>query len=215
MAHLVHELQKQALSEGGNITDLLRKALFVAKKLKVSELEEWVSHELNGYPDGVDTPEYRVMKGSVKVFNPFHGWQPVMFESSKESYWLTNRNTLQPASEIQYMLDNHTEGGMASMPFSPEIAKQIMNSIGHDLQPTLQVPLSQLSRIMDGIKNVILNWAMKLEEDGILGDEFSFSPVEIQKAAQASYNITNIAGNVVGSQLQQGAEGSNQTKGGE
>ncbi|WP_051026283.1 AbiTii domain-containing protein [Bdellovibrio bacteriovorus] len=210
MAALVLELQKEALGKDVGLTDLLRKAYFVARKLKVKELEEWVSHELNGYPSGTDLPPYRTISGTMKVWNPYHGWQTVMFESSKTMDALSTRQCSQAASEIEHILQNSKDGGSATMDYSAEVAGQIMSSIGIDLRPSLHIPLSALHRILDSIKNLILNWSLKLEEDGILGDDVSFSDEEIRRAAQANYNITNIYGNVVDSQLQQGTQSSRQ-----
>lgn len=210
MAALVLELQKEALSKDVGLTDLLRKAYFVARKLKVKELEEWVNHELNGYPLGKELPLYRTITGTVKVWNPYHGWQPVMFESSKMKTTLSTRQCSQAASEIEHILLNSKDGGSATMDYPAEVSTQIMGLIGMDLRPALHIPLSTLHRILDSIKNLILNWALKLEEDGILGDDVSFSAAEIQKAAQANYNVTNIYGDIVDSQLQQGTSSSKQ-----
>lgn len=210
MAALVLELQKEALSKDVGLTDLLRKTYFVARKLKVKELEEWVNHELNGYPLGTDLPPYRTITGTVKVWNPYHGWQPVMFESSEMMKSLSTRQCSQAASEIEHIVMNSKDGGSATMDYPAEVANQMMDSIGIDLRPSLHIPLATLHRILDSIKNLILNWALKLEEDGILGDEVSFSADEIQKAAQANYNVTNIFGDVVDSQLQQGTTSSKQ-----
>jgi hypothetical protein len=62
MTGIVLELQREALGKGVRISDLLRKVLLVARKLKVSEIEAWVLSELNGYSDGAEIPEYRQVK---------------------------------------------------------------------------------------------------------------------------------------------------------
>jgi len=56
MPSLVEELQRDALNANAKVSDLLRKAKAIAVKLELPELEEWVEHELNGYPEG-DVPE--------------------------------------------------------------------------------------------------------------------------------------------------------------
>ena len=57
MSSLVFELQRDALNRNASVSDLLRKALVVSKKLKISEFEKWVTNELNGYSE--DIPDYR------------------------------------------------------------------------------------------------------------------------------------------------------------
>lgn len=210
MPALVLELQKEALSNEVGLTDLLRKTYFVARKLKVKELEEWVNHELHGYPLGTEVPSYRTITGTVKMWNPYHGWQNVMFQDSEIMKALSTRQSSQAASEIEHILQNFKSGGQITMDYPAETACDLMEAVGLDLRPSLHISPSQMHRILDSIKNLILNWALKLEEDGILGDDFSFSDSEIQKAAQANYNVTNIYGNVVDSQIQQGTSGSKQ-----
>ena len=48
MASLVQELQKEALDPNVKVSDLLRKALVVSKKLGIAEIEAWINKELNG-----------------------------------------------------------------------------------------------------------------------------------------------------------------------
>jgi hypothetical protein len=42
MTGIILELQKEALDKRTQISDLLRKALLVARKLKVQEIESWI-----------------------------------------------------------------------------------------------------------------------------------------------------------------------------
>jgi hypothetical protein len=81
MSGLVEELQKDATESAVPLPDLLRKALVVARKLGIKDFEEWISHELNGYPADVDVPIYRYMTGEIKAFNDYNGyWMPLFFE---------------------------------------------------------------------------------------------------------------------------------------
>ena len=50
-----------------NAADLLRKALVVARKRKVTDIEAWLTNELNGYPEGATVPAYRYLRGELKV----------------------------------------------------------------------------------------------------------------------------------------------------
>ena len=57
MSSLVRELQTQALDSNLPVTDLLRKALVVARELEISALEEWVKSELSGYTEAKNIPK--------------------------------------------------------------------------------------------------------------------------------------------------------------
>jgi hypothetical protein len=60
-----------------------------------------------------------------------------------------------------------------------------------------------LVRIIDATRTVVLNWAMKLEEDGITGVGLSFSDKETRVAGTSSYAINNFYGPITNSQIQQ------------
>jgi AbiTii-like protein len=49
-------------------------------------------------------------------------------------------------------------------------------------------PPTALVGILETVRMVILNWTLKLEEDGILGEGLSFSSSEKQTASEHTYN---------------------------
>jgi hypothetical protein len=59
---LIHDIQTALLDENASVGPMLLKLRFLAAKLDTDILEEWVQHEAEGYPDGVDVPEYRQAK---------------------------------------------------------------------------------------------------------------------------------------------------------
>jgi hypothetical protein len=80
MPGVVLDLQRDALDPKYPLTDLLRKALVVARKLKIVEFESWIDNELNGYRGPEESvPNYRLLHGQVKCHNPYHGWQPMAY----------------------------------------------------------------------------------------------------------------------------------------
>lgn len=56
---LIHDIQKALLDENSRVGPILLKLRFLAAKLDADILEEWVQHEVEGYPNNVDVPEYR------------------------------------------------------------------------------------------------------------------------------------------------------------
>lgn len=210
MSSVVLELQRDALDRTMSITDLLRKSLVVSRKLKISDFEQWVLKELNGYGDNNDVPEYRIISGQVKAWNPYHGWQPVFFKSSEKESILSKRACGQTVAEIESLIKDRSDGGDFHMPFSPEVLNMLRKSIKFNTEISLFTQPTSIVRILDAVRTIILNWSMKLEEDGILGEDMSFSEHEKQEVAKQSYNVTNFYGNVCGSQIQLGTEDSKQ-----
>jgi hypothetical protein len=210
VSSIVLELQRDALDKKVPLTDLLRKAYVIAKKLKIPEFEEWVSDELNGYGEQKRIPQYRVIPGQVKAWHPYHGWQPVAFVDADKEKALSSRPNGQAIAEIEHMVRDKSPDGILHMPFSGEIQDQLRKAIQSDTKITLVTDLTCLTKILNSVRNIILNWAMKLEEDGILGEGYSFTPEEKHEVEKHSYNINNFYGPVEASQIQQGTAASSQ-----
>ncbi len=80
MEGIVLELEREALDENVSIEVLLRKAYLVARKLKLTDFEEWINNEQNGYEG--EGPEYRMIRGEYKALNPYRGWIPVVLSAN-------------------------------------------------------------------------------------------------------------------------------------
>lgn len=212
MSSVVIELQRDALDRNVSITDLLRKSLVVARRLKIYEFEKWVSSELNGYSKTEEIPDYRRATGSVKAWNPYHGWQPVMFEDNEMAAAVSRRANAQSIAEIENLLEKDDGESTFQMPYSASVENQLRKAISFDTQITLFIPSTNIVKIIDAVRNIVLNWAMKLEEDRILGEGLSFTSEEKEVATRTEYNITNFYGPFKNSQFQQQTKNSIQVK---
>lgn len=56
---LIHDLQAELLNEEKSVGFVLLKLKFLASKLGADFLDDWVQHEIEGYPPDVSVPEYR------------------------------------------------------------------------------------------------------------------------------------------------------------
>jgi hypothetical protein len=208
MPGIVLELQREALDKSVHISDLLRKALLVAKKLKIVDLESWILSELNGYTDASMIPDYRWVSGEIKSFNPYNGmWLPIMFHESQSEMHnaLTKRQCGQAIAEIESLIST-TKDGQLCMQYSSEVQAKFIESLDLDSPPVLIVPESRLHGIIDTVRTMILDWALKLEEKGIIGDNLSFSDEDRKAASHIVFNI----GSMSNSQIQAGTSHSQQ-----
>lgn len=211
MNSIVLELQQDALNKNVHLADLLRKALVVARKLKVTAFERWLDLELSGYENSKDLPAYRQLKGSVRIVNPFMGLQPVFFGDTKVGEQLSSRPIGMSVAAMEALLSKHEPGGTLTMPFNPGIEKALMKGMDCDMQPLLVLDHSQIVSVLDCIRNVVLKWALQLEEEGIIGEGLTFGTKE--KTAATSPSITNINNyfqNISNSQIQQDSSNSSQ-----
>lgn len=210
MAGIVLELQREALDKSTRVSDLLRKALLVARKLKIVDLESWILSELNGYSDtdAASFPPYRWIHGEIKSFNPYNGmWLPIMFPEAEAKIHqaLTRRPCSQAIAEIENLI-SRTKDGQLSMPYSPDVQAKLINAADLLSPPVLIVPESRLYGIVDAVRTTILDWALKLEENGISGENLSFSDEDRKTASHMVFNI----GSMSNSQIQAETSGSQQ-----
>lgn len=212
MTSLVLELQKESLDPQVRISDLLRKALVVSKKLNIKEIEAWIIKELEGYDAGDSIPSYRDAYGRVMVDNPHSGMQQVFFKNSDQEERLSKMPFICPISQLEQLYGEGKSNMTVLMSYQPKFGHHLMNEIRSIAPPVLQVQLPEILKAIDAIRNTILNWSLKLEKDGILGDGMTFSDKEKDTAKGVSYNITNFFGDVTQSQVQQGSHESNQSQ---
>lgn len=210
MPGLILELQRDCLDPKSETSDLLRKALVVSRKLALPGIQDWVSHELQGYPNGVDIPEYRMMHGSVKAKNPYQGWVPFIIEDPKFSELVSTLPINSGIKELEDLVQNRSSNGLI-MTYPKAAEAVLMRLMPMALPVALHISPSAVASIFDTVRNRILEWSLELESQGITGNNYSFTEPE-KVAAQNSYHIVNNIGAMHNSQLQQVSDGSNQVQ---
>lgn len=190
MSSLVLDLQKEAMDSEVETSGLLRKAYVVARKLKIKEFEEWIELELNGYI-GIEIPPYRRVRGQVKYLNPFHGYQDYLNGNERLMELLSTRKLNNSISELE---DLYKNGGTKPLllPIPTEVKMSFVKQFKSNICPEyLFITTSTIKDILDAVKKIILDWALKLEEDGILGDDLQFTirEKEIAEEKSSKYNM--------------------------
>ncbi|CAM5198987.1 AbiTii domain-containing protein [Alishewanella longhuensis] len=211
MTGLVLELQRDSLDRNVRVSDLLRKAFVISRKLNISEIQEWINYELNGYPRDEDIiPDYRQIHGTPKIWNPYHGWQPLNFGDPKMADQLSSRKNSQAIGELDELAAKGSSGGLY-MPYPQHIVNWLMERMDVPLQPSLLVPHTEVIGILDAVRNRVLDWALQLETQGVLGEGMSFTEKEKQSAHTVTYQVTNNIGSMQNSQLQQDSPNATQS----
>ncbi len=173
MGGIVLELQHEALVQNSDILSLLRKSYLIARKLHLTDFQQWVNKELNGYDSGDKVLKYRHLKGEVKAWNPYHGWTPVIFN------YQSGFNIHVAREAIASLIDvyNKSEGHIAEVSFSDRV-NAILNRNGNvpfETKFALHISVNQIFNIMESVRTTILEWSITLEENGIIGEEMQFS----------------------------------------
>ncbi|MDP3350689.1 MAG: hypothetical protein Q8S92_16985 [Hydrogenophaga sp.] len=204
MPALVPELVNMASDPTVSTGDLLRRALVVARRLGVPELVEWVTSELEGYGER-PVPAYRSVRGRPQVFNPYRGYQPLIFPSGEWGEALSKANVGQSIPELEQLAQSKTG---IQMTYSASIEHTLRESMNIPLTPSLGLSTVQIHGIVETVRSQILKWALDLEGRGVLGEGMTFTQQEKLAVQEQHYYF----GNVSGSQIQISSSGSTQTQ---
>ncbi|MDQ5954182.1 MAG: AbiTii protein [Patescibacteria group bacterium] len=194
MSSIIQELQIEATNTTNSVSDLLRKAKIVAVKLDLKEFAEWIEKELNGY--GVshkkDFPEYRIAKGEPKAWNPYHGWQPIGFTNIEAGNSWSQKYITQPVGELDDLAKS--DSSTFVILYDTEAKNHLMKAIGLETDIKFWLGRNAVTGILDSVRNLILDWALRLEKAGVVGEGISFSPEDKKKAqvANTTYSIGHI-----------------------
>lgn len=205
MSGIVLELQREALDKAADIESLLRKAYVIAKKLKLEKFEEWIKQEQDGYSIEAEVPAYRYIGGLMYALNPANGkWIPVGISDGGR-----NKFSEFPIKEgISSLNDLYiTAKDNISFSISSTLTDVLNKTSPFETIYSFVAPKSQLHQVISTVQNNILDWTLLLEENGIEGENLSFTDVEIENAQSPIINnyINNFYANVEGIDLQQGS----------
>jgi len=194
---IVIELQRLASDGKCLVDELLRKALIIATKLRTEDFRNWVLQELNGYKRRDEAPPYRVVPTQMYQVNRWRGGLvPVVFGDSEMEDLICRVPMTQPISEIQAL----ASGTSTTFHISVAAAEAAMHwkliNDGEPMELVKQGSCISLTGIVDAVRNTVLEWSLRLEEQGILGEGMRFSPEE--KAIAMSNPSIHIGGNFQG-----------------
>ncbi|UXL29522.1 hypothetical protein [Stenotrophomonas maltophilia] len=206
---IVIQLQELASDSSHDVSDLLRKALMVATKLELGEFREWILAELRGYSGTSrdNLPDYRIIRGDLRVYNPYHGLQPFIVPQELHEA-ATVINVTESVASLCELASGKTQGEIV-YPFAPTQERVLMSIQGGltQLRPTRVVGANRLKAIINTVRTHILEWALSLEAEAIVGDGLSFSASEKQAAMNSQNirieNFQGILGNVQGGSVTQ------------
>ncbi|PTW47635.1 hypothetical protein C8J25_103356 [Sphingomonas faeni] len=183
---LVEEIQAGALDRTVPVVDLLRRVKLAAAKLKLSDTLEWVERELNGFTCDYDgAPRYRIASGQLMGYSPYRGTylahgDPYMIAVLSTSFFR------EPIGSLESLIN--AEGVTIVMPIDLKLAKGLAKNGAGEVYK-VHFSKNVLVGVVDTVRNLVLDWAIDLEAEGILGEGVSFSVEEKKKAADVAPNV--------------------------
>ena len=193
VAGIVIELQQEVLKQDCDIVNVLRRAHVIATKLQLTEFDSWITYELNGYPNQEVCPEYRKIKGVLKAFNPYQGWIPAMINDIEMETDVCERKMANSISEIVSLCQEENDLLSEFTGAQTEILNKIFRTT-FPMKYALFIPRTSVMDIIEKVKNTILEWTLKLEEKGIIGDNMTFTEKEKNTATSIPQTINNYYG---------------------
>lgn len=199
MSGLINEIQRSCLDDTIHVESLLRRVKLAASKLKLGSLENWVDSELNGYSG--ELPEHRILHGQPAGWNPYNGWIPIQTADAFMADLLSTARVAQSIGGLRDLIENG-DGGLYHFPLPPELIIKINEMMNFQTaRIVVQIPRGGIVGILDSVRNRVLDWAIEMERNGVIGEGFSFDAQEVEsaKAVMTTFNIGNIdnfAGNM-------------------
>jgi hypothetical protein len=211
MDDLVIFLQKSCINEKNSLTHLLRHAQLIAAKLGIDDFQKWIISELNGYKPNDTIPDYRRTKGKLYGFDPHGGWKPMIFPEEEFEEQVSTTYNIQSIAEIEDLLIRSNGEGELTHPLSGADEIILGQAIGAQVQMKRVMSKTDLTKILNAVKNIVLSWSIALEKEGIQGNGFDFSSDEKSIAQESnsthiSYQIENVhsfIGNATNSEINQ------------
>lgn len=203
---LLTEIEKAATTSTEPLPDLLRRCKVLAARLKHAEFATWVSHELNGYADGIDLPPYRIVRTPVSLgtFVGSFGRQmknvplPIMNLPQNVQDVLTKTHFRDGVASLHEAARNTTEG--LGRQWSPDLATIFGDRFFEDFRlMSAHVVLTPgtIAGILDTVRTRVLDFVLAIQaEDPDAGESRPSAepPIPPKHLKQIFYN-TIIGGN--------------------
>lgn len=189
---LVNALQCSA--ESDDVLTVLRKAMRVASKLKVNDIDEWLKNEMEGYKGKAAVPAYRMIHGTPVAYTQvplrvsFTHAASGQFDIPLEPRPFPVHDSIPALMELK-----QGDGDFVYPIHEPKVIAGLQQWVTPEHREHMRYFLKfnrhAYSAIPDAVKTEVLKWALALEEKGILGEGVTFSPAEIQSAQSVTFNI--------------------------
>lgn len=182
------ELQKRAMDSSTDIVELLRYAYAIAEELEMHDFAVWSKAELEGYSDKDVLPEYRTVRGAIKILSSYGSTFFLRFDDPKIKNILSTMNFPNNVESLKKIMSEKGDFVIANfMPEKEEMLMKLINDTRFVENIYLSIHKVEFENTFSMIRQIILNWILECKKQGILGNEWIFTD---QEKAMAQ-NVTN------------------------
>lgn len=127
----------------------------------------------------------------MEANNPIRGPIPAQVEDNDLEDTISVFHFCQSMAEIEGIINKHGKGFL--IPFTGSQLSLLQDFFKSQYQFRLSFSATSLIPIVDHVRNTILQWALRLEKEGVTGNGLSFSSDEVKKAHMSTHiNIKNL-----------------------
>ncbi len=197
---LLAEIQSAAASDSITLSSVLRKCQVLAVRLKYGPFKEWVARESNGYPAGVDLPEYRVMRGvsskadfirmTHKLSNyPIPSNIVPDTELQRLMAMMTMRESVAEYEALVEESKGHPGAGIKS-PWPAGMAQKLLHMQGMQcIEAWQELPITSIAGMLSQIRNRLLAFTLDIEEANPELGERSANDQERERVASTYHTV--------------------------
>jgi len=122
---------------------------------------------VGGYSKEERVPEYRVVHGEPRGWNPYYGWVPWIIDNSEKQRIISQRGVWQAIGELEQLISNKSKNSSLQMPYPEELQRKVSKSVGLLTKFTLMVPQNAIVGILETVRNKLLDWLILVDDSDI------------------------------------------------
>jgi hypothetical protein len=202
---LLRQIQDAAIDADQPVASALRKARVLAARLDNEPLRQWVSHELNGYPEVADLPPYRALR-PVPVLGIFAGpfgrqvnnmpIPPLAVDKDYRDGPLFNFAFTEPVAAYEELLQTpYDEKWDLRSPWPADALIVVRPRVlqAHECMSAWRaLPRGEIVGLVEGVRNRLLEFVLELEREAPDAGEAPMSELPLSED-----RITQIFGTTI------------------
>ncbi|WP_320741803.1 AbiTii domain-containing protein [Enterobacter mori] len=214
---LLHQIQESVVQDGSSLGPILLKLRLLAARLGSNDLEEWVKHESEGYPQDAVLPDYRIVGVTYKgtFSGPFGSGiknapiPPILIKTFANDSW--NKHSVRESiAAVDELVKASAKGGSLGINASNLIlllqGKIYEDYACNDISGNISVV--SLSEISQAVRNRVLELTIEFEKSIPAAAHITFGTQGMDKdnASKAQQITQQIIYGNVGNAISGGSE---------
>lgn len=195
---LIDDIIQLLSNEQSSLTEALLKIKLLLHQVQRKDLVSWVNHELTGYPEAAELPDYRILESRVmgNLIAPF--WMindqaiPIMHLENDYREKLEKAEMRESLALVQELAAKPQ--GSIRRPFPPEANRRLGSSLGNgwEIQSAwCTISVLSVQNILIQVRSRLLDFVLELKDS--LGDVTSESEIKEKSSSLDTASMFNNA----------------------